>query len=84
MGSSTKRKGKLISLSPNVFDNIKFIPQFELFTELARIFSEDNNASAQRTVLWREGTAKIADTVGENDRHLQKVFQKQVCRGFVL
>lgn len=25
----------------------------------------------------REGTAKFADTVGENDRHLQKVFQKQ-------
>lgn len=26
----------------------------------------------------REGTAKFADTTGENDRHLQKVFQKQV------
>lgn len=53
------------------------ITQFEMFTELARIFSEDNNASAQREVLWKEGTAKFADTVGENDRHLQKVFQKQ-------
>lgn len=73
-------------------------PQFEVFNELARIFSEENNASAQRAVLWREGTAKVrksftgfanvfliygfshrqfADTVGENDRHLQKVFQKQ-------
>lgn len=52
--------------------------QFELFTELARIFSEDNNAWAQREVLMREGTAKFADTAGENDRHLQKVFQKQV------
>ncbi|CRK93643.1 CLUMA_CG007172, isoform A [Clunio marinus] len=51
--------------------------KFELFNELARIFSEENNASAQRAVLWREGTAKFADTVGENDRHLQKVFQKQ-------
>lgn len=51
--------------------------KLELFRELARIFSEENNAWAQRDVLMREGTAKIADTVGENDRHLQKVFQKQ-------
>lgn len=51
--------------------------KFEMFNELARIFSEENNASAQRAVLWREGTAKFADTVGENDRQLQKVFQKQ-------
>ncbi|XP_058466846.1 ral guanine nucleotide dissociation stimulator-like 1 isoform X1 [Malaya genurostris] len=51
--------------------------KLELYTELARIFSEDNNAWAQREVLMREGTAKFADTVGENDRHLQKVFQKQ-------
>lgn len=49
----------------------------ELFEELARIFSEDNNAWAQRDVLMREGTAKFADTAGENDRHLQKVFQRQ-------
>ena len=48
-----------------------------MFNELARIFSEENNASAQREVLWKEGTAKFADTVGENDRHLQKAFQKQ-------
>uniref|UniRef100_A0AAG5DM82 Ras-GEF domain-containing protein n=1 Tax=Anopheles atroparvus TaxID=41427 RepID=A0AAG5DM82_ANOAO len=51
--------------------------KLELYNELARIFSEDNNAWAQREVLMREGTAKFADTVGENDRHLQKVFQKQ-------
>lgn len=51
----------------------------EIFNELARIFSEDNNAWAQREVLMREGTAKFADTAGENDRHLQKVFQRQVC-----
>lgn len=50
----------------------------EIFNEIARIFSEDNNAWAQREVLMREGTAKFADTTGENDRHLQKVFQKQV------
>ncbi|XP_059607460.1 ral guanine nucleotide dissociation stimulator-like 1 isoform X3 [Phlebotomus argentipes] len=51
--------------------------KLELFNELARIFSEDNNACAQREVLMREGTAKFADTAGQNDRHLQKVFQKQ-------
>lgn len=51
--------------------------KIELFDELARIFSEDNNQMAQRELLMREGTAKFADTVGENDKHLQKVFQKQ-------
>lgn len=54
--------------------------QLEIFNELARIFSEDNNAWAQREVLMREGTAKFADTAGENDRHLQKVFQRQVSK----
>ena len=52
--------------------------QVELFEELARIFSEDNNRWAQRELLMREGTAKFADTVGENDRQLQKVFQRQL------
>ncbi|XP_039281395.1 LOW QUALITY PROTEIN: ral guanine nucleotide dissociation stimulator-like 1 [Nilaparvata lugens] len=51
--------------------------KIELFEELARIFSEDNNQWAQRELLMREGTAKFADTVGENDRQLQKVIQKQ-------
>ena len=46
------------------------------FQELARIFSEENNALAQRELLVREGTARFADTVGENDHHLQKVLQK--------
>ncbi|XP_063234684.1 ral guanine nucleotide dissociation stimulator-like 1 isoform X3 [Bacillus rossius redtenbacheri] len=50
----------------------------ELFEELARIFSEDNNQWAQRELLIREGTAKFADTVGENDRQLQKVFHRQM------
>ncbi|KAJ9595941.1 hypothetical protein L9F63_012834, partial [Diploptera punctata] len=50
----------------------------ELFEELARIFSEDNNRWAQRELLMREGTAKFADTVGENDRQLQKVLQRQL------
>lgn len=51
--------------------------KLEVFDELARIFSEDNNQWTQRELLMREGTAKFADTVGENDRQLQKVFQKQ-------
>lgn len=61
-------------------NNVKYSNDFqlEIYNELARIFSEDNNAWAQREVLMREGTAKFADTTGENDRHLQKVFQKQV------
>jgi ral guanine nucleotide dissociation stimulator-like 1 len=50
--------------------------KMELFNELARIFSEENNASTQREILMREGTAKYA-TSGENDRHLQKAIQKQ-------
>lgn len=56
--------------------------KFELFNELARIFSEENNAWTQREVLMREGTAKFADVVGENDKQLQKVFQKQVKISF--
>ncbi|XKL63502.1 hypothetical protein PGB90_005866 [Kerria lacca] len=53
----------------------------EIFNELARIFSEDNNQWFQRELLIREGTAKFADTAGENDRHLQKIIQrhKQNC-----
>merc|ERR1740129_2542195 len=50
--------------------------KLEVFEELARIFSEDNNAVAQRELLVREGTARFADTVGENDHHLQKILQK--------
>ena len=49
----------------------------ELFMELERIFSEENNAWTQRELLIKEGTAKFADTAGRSDRHLQKIFQKQ-------
>ncbi|XP_034943661.1 ral guanine nucleotide dissociation stimulator isoform X2 [Chelonus insularis] len=49
----------------------------EVFMELERIFSEDNNAWTQRELLIKEGTAKFADTAGRSDRHLQKIFQKQ-------
>lgn len=82
MGCLAKGKGTdNINIILNFIINFKsFVSseQSEIFTELARIFSEDNNACAQREVLIREGTAKFADTVGENDRHLQKIFQKQV------
>ncbi|KAJ8670541.1 hypothetical protein QAD02_001800, partial [Eretmocerus hayati] len=49
----------------------------EMFRELERIFSEENNAWTQRELLIKEGTAKFADTAGRSDRHLQKIFQKQ-------
>jgi ral guanine nucleotide dissociation stimulator-like 1 len=50
----------------------------ELFSELARIFSEENNQWAQRELLMREGTAKFADTVGHNDTQLKKIIQRQL------
>uniref|UniRef100_A0A0A9YLB9 Ral guanine nucleotide dissociation stimulator-like 1 n=3 Tax=Lygus hesperus TaxID=30085 RepID=A0A0A9YLB9_LYGHE len=50
----------------------------ELFEELARIFSEENNQWAQRDLLMREGTARFAETVGQNDKQLQKVIQRQL------
>lgn len=55
-----------------------YVPRdkLEIFEELARIFSGENNALAQRELLVREGTARFADTVGENDHHMQKVLQK--------
>lgn len=56
----------------------------ELFEELARIFSEDNNQWAQRELLILEGTAKFANTVGSNDRQLQKIFQKQLNNSGVI
>ncbi|XP_055385548.1 ral guanine nucleotide dissociation stimulator isoform X2 [Condylostylus longicornis] len=44
----------------------------ELFRELSRIFAKDMSE-----ILQREGTAKIADTVGENDKHMVKVLKGQ-------
>ncbi|BES89425.1 Ral guanine nucleotide [Nesidiocoris tenuis] len=52
--------------------------KIELFEELARIFSEENNQWAQRDLLMREGTARFADTVGHNDKQLQKIIQRQL------
>ncbi|XP_060519056.1 ral guanine nucleotide dissociation stimulator-like 1 isoform X3 [Cylas formicarius] len=51
--------------------------KIELFDELARIFSEENNQWTQRELLMKEGTAKFANTVGQHDRQLQKLFQRQ-------
>ncbi|XP_026688842.1 ral guanine nucleotide dissociation stimulator-like 1, partial [Diaphorina citri] len=48
-----------------------------MYGELERIFSEENNQWTQRELLMREGTAKFADTVGENDKHLQKIISRQ-------
>ncbi|KAM8707982.1 hypothetical protein ACLKA7_015020 [Drosophila subpalustris] len=56
----------------------EFLPKerMEIFTELARICSEDNNAWTLREVLKREGTAKNPDPAGDQtDRHLQKLIQ---------
>ena len=50
--------------------------KLQIYAELARIFSEDNNALAQRELLVREGTARFADTVGANDHQMQKILQK--------
>jgi hypothetical protein len=66
--------GRKLSAHDFKLENFKFFslllcsfgsPQFELFNELARIFSEENNASAQRAVLWREGTAKVDKKLNE-------------------
>ena len=48
----------------------------ELYEELARIFSEENNQLNQRELLMKEGTAKHAETAHANDRHLPKVIEK--------
>ncbi|XP_047472834.1 ral guanine nucleotide dissociation stimulator-like isoform X2 [Penaeus chinensis] len=48
----------------------------ELFEELARIFSEENNQLNQRELLMKEGTAKHAETAHANDRHLPKALEK--------
>lgn len=41
-------------------DVLLFFPtQVEVYEELARIFSEENNQSAQRELLMKEGTAKV-------------------------
>ena len=53
-----------------------FFVQCELYEELARIFSEENNRLNQRELLMREGTAKHAQTAHTSDRHLPKAIEK--------
>uniref|UniRef100_A0A2P2I5J4 Ral guanine nucleotide dissociation stimulator-like n=1 Tax=Hirondellea gigas TaxID=1518452 RepID=A0A2P2I5J4_9CRUS len=48
----------------------------EVYEELARIFSEENNRLNQRELLMREGTAKHAQTAHTDDRHLPKAIEK--------
>ncbi|CAG0880068.1 unnamed protein product [Darwinula stevensoni] len=48
----------------------------ELFEELARLFSEDNNRLAQRELLQREGTAKVAEVTSHSDKQLPKLLQR--------
>ncbi|CAG0918983.1 unnamed protein product [Notodromas monacha] len=48
----------------------------ESFEELARLFSEDNNQHAQREVLMREGTAKVAEVTSHADRFLPRLLQR--------
>ncbi|XP_030372721.1 ral guanine nucleotide dissociation stimulator-like 1 [Scaptodrosophila lebanonensis] len=58
----------------------EFLPKerTEVFAELARICSEDNNAWTLREVLKREGTAKNPDPASDqSDRHLHKLIQNQ-------
>ncbi|MCL4145778.1 UNVERIFIED_CONTAM: hypothetical protein GTU68_014490, partial [Idotea baltica] len=50
--------------------------KFELYVELARIFSEENNQLNQRELLMKEGTAKHAQTAHVDDRHLPKAIEK--------
>ena len=55
---------------------ISFDKQAELFEELARIFSEENNQLNQRELLMKEGTAKHAQTTHASDRHMPKALEK--------
>lgn len=58
-------------------------PKAELFEELARIFSEENNQLNQRELLMKEGTAKHAETAHANDRHLPKALEKMAINPLV-
>ncbi|EEC02235.1 conserved hypothetical protein, partial [Ixodes scapularis] len=53
----------------------------QAFLELARIFSSEEHQMSCKELMLKEGTAKFADTVGDNDRQLQKAMQKQLASG---
>ncbi|XP_076320754.1 ral guanine nucleotide dissociation stimulator-like 1 [Tachypleus tridentatus] len=55
--------------------------KFEVYNELARIFSEDNNQIICRNLLVKEGSAKFVEVVGDDDHQLQKALQRQLSVG---
>lgn len=71
------------SLHNNYHPSLKLYFQVEIFQELARIFSEENNQWNLRDLMITEGTSKFAATVGENDKHLPKILQRQLNNGAV-
>ncbi|KAL3177199.1 hypothetical protein MRX96_009891 [Rhipicephalus microplus] len=55
--------------------------RLQTFLELARIFSSEDHRLSCRELMLKEGTAKFADTVGDDDRQLQKAMQRQQAAG---
>lgn len=50
--------------------------KLEVFSELAMIFSEENNQTNCRNLLIKEGSAKFVDTIRSNTKQLQKFVDK--------
>ncbi|XP_035213055.1 ral guanine nucleotide dissociation stimulator-like 1 isoform X2 [Stegodyphus dumicola] len=50
--------------------------KIETFSELANIFSEENNQTNCRTLLIREGSAKFVDAIYSNSKQFHKSFDK--------
>lgn len=50
--------------------------KLEIFSELAKIFSEENNQTNCRNLLIKEGSAKFVDTIRSSAKQLQKVVDK--------
>lgn len=50
--------------------------RIEVFAELAKIFSEENNQTNCRNLLIKEGSAKFVDTIRSNTKQLQKFIDK--------
>ncbi|CAG0891347.1 unnamed protein product [Cyprideis torosa] len=49
----------------------------ELFEELSRLVSEENNQSVPRELLIREGTSKTAQVISDRDKQLPRAIMKQ-------
>ncbi|XP_054721638.1 ral guanine nucleotide dissociation stimulator-like 1 [Uloborus diversus] len=50
--------------------------RIEIFTELAKIFSEENNQTNCRNLLIKEGSAKFVDTLCSNNKQFHKGVDK--------